>query len=228
MMSRTTLQLATLTLALLVLSANADEPLAAKTKYRDLIKQLVSPNVKAESGVRGDAWVKFPKGYDVAAQDKIDDVREELQRSVAEALPYLIESLGDKRYCMTINWAEGDGYYNRSVGEICHEIITSHMEIYRDKIPVGSPRRWHRYDYPNISKKWWEARKGKSLAELQVEAIDWAIATRKADDDDGQFKDTREDELAALTKLREKIAESKAPAKPQRLLPMMTGNVLPR
>lgn len=227
-MSRTTLQLATLTLALLVLSANADEPLTAKTKYRDLIKQLVSPNAKAESGIRGDAWVKFPKGYDVAAQEKIDNVREKLQKSVAEALPYLIESLGDKRYCMTINWAEGDGYYNRSVGEICHEIIASHMEIYRDKIPVGSPQRWHRYDYPNISKKWWEARKDKSLAELQVEAIDWAIATREADNDDGRFKDTREAEIAALIELRDSIGKSKMRPKPQRLLPMMTSDVRSR
>jgi hypothetical protein len=200
-------------------SPNSHNPSLPDSKYRDLVKQLVSPN--AEPSRNSSGQLKYPNRYDASVQQKISDARHELQDHIEEALPYLVEALDDKRYCMTIIWAEGDGVYNRSVGQICREIIESHLEVYRGKIPVRSPHHWHRYDYEPISKQWWEARNDKSLVDLQVEAVDWAIATRKYDDVPRET-DTRESEIAALTKLRDEIAESQTPVKPSRLSPMTT------
>ncbi|HWE40707.1 MAG TPA: hypothetical protein VG406_29465 [Isosphaeraceae bacterium] len=182
--------------------------------YKQLVAQLVSPNRKATTDVD---FVRFPAGYDVKAQDRIDSVRKVLQDNFEAALPSLINALDDDRYCMTIDWADGDAYYNKSVSDICRDILASQLEVYRDKIRFGGPTHWHRYDYGPISKEWWQKRKNRSLAELQVEAIDWAIKRREA----AREKERRKEELAALRKLRDGIARSEKPAKPRGMLRMV-------
>jgi hypothetical protein len=104
-------------------------------KYVDLIAQLVGPN-KAPSITYNfdEASVKFPRGYDVKAQERIKAARQSLQDNLEEALPYLVKALNDERYCMTIDWADGDAYYNKSVGDICRNVIASQLEVYRDTI----------------------------------------------------------------------------------------------
>jgi hypothetical protein len=184
-------------------------------KYAELVAQLVSPNKEPVTANEDEGSVKFPKEYDRAAQRRIDRARMALQDEIEDALPYLIDALEDERYCMTINWGEGSKYYNYSVGEICKDLIASRLEIYREKMQFSLPR-WHEYDYP-VSKAWWKKRKNRSLVELQVEAIDWAIKRRKAEAE----KERREEELAALRKLRERIAKSGKPAKGNRMLPMV-------
>lgn len=218
-----------LSFCMMVLSARVgqcEEPeLASKTleKYRKLVQQLASPNEEPITMNRGEVSALFPAGYDGKAQVRINEVRKTLHKNFEEAFPALVEALDDRRYCMTINWADGDAYYNWSVGEICHEIIASHMEVYRDKLEEITIKRWHHYDYDVISKEWGNARKDHSLLELQLEAIDWAIKRRMAEPED----DLREDhanEIADLRKLRDEIAKSKEPSKPQRMLPMITSN----
>jgi hypothetical protein len=99
-------------------------------------------------------------------------------------------------------------------------VIATQLEVYRDRIWFSGPQHWHRYTYP-ISKKWWEARRGRSLAELQVEAIDWAIAQRMAEPAE-TVRAERADEVSNLRQLREEIAKSGKPAKPSRLQRMET------
>jgi hypothetical protein len=134
----------------------------------------------------------------------------------------LIEALDDERYCMTIDWAEGDAYYNYSVGEVCRDIIQDRLEVYRDKISFSGPSHWNRYNYV-ISKKWWRNRKGHSLADLQVEAIDWAIKRRKAEPK-SEIDEDRQNEVAELKKLREEIKTTGKPVPAGKMLRMETSD----
>lgn len=187
--------------------------------YAQLISQLVSPNKEATTQNGADSKVKFPIGYDVAAQKRIEALRQVLHDDIENALPYLVGALDDQRYCMTINWMDGDAYYNFSVGTICRNVIASHLEVYREEISFFGSGHWNRYNYP-ISKKWWDERKGRRLSELQVEAIDWAIEKRKAEPK--EFTEGRENEIAELQNLRATIAKSGKPAPSQRMRRMVT------
>lgn len=194
-----------------------------KKKYRGLIEQLASPNEEPVTRNRAYGTVKFPPGYDVKAQNRISDVRKILQNNIEEALPYLIKAQDDDRYCMTIDWAEGDAYYNYSVGSICENIIASQLEVYREKIGFDSPQHWNRYNYGPYTKEWRKKRKGDSLAELQVEAIDWAIEKRK-DELKSIIEPRRKNEISDLEKLRDGISKSGKPAKPKPMFRMVTSD----
>lgn len=191
---------------------------AATKKYRDLVAQLVSPNQKPTTD---DESVKFPKGYDVNAQQRIDAARNTLHDNIEQSLPFLIEALDDERYCMTISWAEGDAYYNESVGDICRDIIQSHLEVYRDQIIFYGPGQWNRYSYNLVSKKWFQTRKDRRLTDLQIEAINWAIERRNAEDKSNVPED-RKNEVADLQKLRERIVKDGKLTKPRGMHRMTT------
>ncbi|QDU30893.1 hypothetical protein ETAA8_60420 [Anatilimnocola aggregata] len=200
----------------LTLTAQGPEQLAQAADYRELVAGLASPNKNATTTHGGEPHVRFPAGYDVEAQRRIDQTRKELQENFEAALPFLVEALDDKRYCMTVSWAEGDAYYNYSVGAICRDIIASQLEVYRNKIRFSDAPHWNRYNYPLISKQQMKKRDGRRLAELQVEAIDWAI--NKLDAAGNRQNDDDKTAVAELKKLRTDILESGIPAKPNRLL----------
>src|SRR5262245_11131841 len=164
--------------------------------YAELVSQLASPNGKPMTDNGADSSVRFPANYDVAAQKRIEAARQVLHDDIENALPYLVGALDDERYCMTINWMGGDAYYNYSVGRICENVIVSHLEVYREIISFSGPGHWKRYNLP-ISKQWWETRKSRRMADLQVEAIDWGIEQRKAESKDN-IREGRENELAEL------------------------------
>jgi hypothetical protein len=200
---------------------DAEAKADAKRDYRALVAELASPNNEPTTFKRAGGRVKFPARYNVKAQRRIDEVRRILQDNIEESLPFLVEALDDKRYCMTIDWGDGDAYYNRSVGSICQNVIESHLEIYRDKIGFSGPQHWKKYTYP-ISKEWWQARKDRSLVELQIEAVDWAIELRKVDDMEARTDPAKE--LADLRKLRDEVESSQKPAKPRHMFRMETTN----
>jgi hypothetical protein len=191
--------------------------------YGELVRIFVSPNEKPTAQGGAEPSAKFPAGYDVKAQERIAAARQKLHDNFERALPFLIDAIDDSRYCMTINWAGGDAYYNYSVGQVCRDVIASQLEVYRDRIGFSGPLHWHQYNYGPIDRQWWVARKGRSLAELQIEAVDWAIKRRKAEPKD-EVGEERADEIANLQKLRNEIARSKKPAKSRRMLPMVTSD----
>jgi hypothetical protein len=176
-------------------------------KYKGLIEQLASPNKVPTVVNRQNASVSFPADYDVKSQRRIEEVRQELCDHFEEALPYLIEAVDDQRYCMTIRWGEGpQGYHNRSVGKICDDLIRSQLEIYRDSIRFAGPEHWYRYSY-DVSSKWWQTRKGQTLAELQIESINWAIDLRQSEAEGRDGKRAAAD-IVDLKKLRDEIAST--------------------
>ncbi|MBM3965379.1 MAG: hypothetical protein FJ308_09985 [Planctomycetes bacterium] len=128
------------------LSQDKAKPNDTTVRYNALIEELVSPNAKPDTHINGKPHrVRFPANYDVTSQERVDDARRALNRDIAEARPYLIDALDDKRYSMTINWGDGDGYYNKTVGDICREIIASNLEVYRKEITFLGPQHWHQY-----------------------------------------------------------------------------------
>ncbi len=198
---------------------------ASKTleKYRKLVQQLASPNKEPVITNRSQGSAEFPADYDRTAQVRINEARKVLYENFEEAFPALVEAMDNGGYCMTINWADGDAYYNRWVGSICKEIIASHLEVYRDKLGPMTKIRWQHYNYKVISKEWGIARKDRSLVELQVEAIDWAIERRMAEPEKN-LREEHANEVDDLRKLRDKISKSKVPSKPRKLMPMITSN----
>lgn len=222
---RLTLIAACLLLVLIERGYAEDKPSKAelKKKYGDLIEQLASPNDKPEIIRRGPTYsVRFPADYDVKAQKRIHAVRQTLHDNFEEALPFLIKAIDDDRYCMTISWGDVQIIRNCSIGTICKDVIASQLEVFSDLISAPGRRNIGRYDYP-ISKKWWKKRKGNSLVELQIEAIDWAIEQREDEPEDELVKG-RENEVRNLKELREEIEESGRPAKPHGMYYMITSD----
>jgi hypothetical protein len=207
--------------AIITLAANVrgEEPGTKEQpgKYRALVQQLVSPNKAPETHVNMVSEdVKFPEGYDEQAQFRVGKARGELYRNLAEALPSLIAALDDKRYSMTVSPVDGNAYYNFTVGEVCRQIICSHLEIYRDAFVFSKPE-YHAFNYP-VSKEWFATRTKRSLTELQTEAIDWAIMKAGG----GQADAERRESIARLQLRRDEIIKSGKPAKPLLMYPMRT------
>ncbi len=186
-------------------------------KYRNLIQQLVSPNEEPMTQNRSSSAVKFPAGYDFAAQQRIDAARHELHDHIEECIPFLIEALEDNRYCMTINWADGDGFYNKSVGSICRNVLETHLEVYRNKMRFSGPQQWHQFTYKQISKEWWDARIGRPLFELQIEAVQWAINRIELERTkiDAQARLDRKKEIEDLRSLCDDIQRNQKATKPR-------------
>jgi hypothetical protein len=163
--------------------------------YRKLVAGLASPNKPIKCDNSDEAvTVSIPPNYDWKAQARIERNRRILFDNCEEALPFLIEGCTDARYSLTSHWSEDD-IYSWCVGEVCLEIVASHVEIFREHTRFRGPREWHEYNFiPRLHsaigsgvtaerkkqvQDWWRGRRGKSLLELQVEAFDWAIEKRK-------------------------------------------------
>jgi hypothetical protein len=205
------------------IARSADPPTKRQAqKYRALVEQLASPNKEATTHVNGDPEkVIFPKDYDVQAQKSVGAARAELHQNFAEALPYLIDGLEDKRYSMTVSIVDGEAYYNYSVGQICRELICLELEVYRDSF-IFTKQEYHAFNYP-ISKEWYSTRTKKTVPELQIEAIDWAITKGRGGRRSDQFDQS--ESFARLQKLRAEIVKTGTPAKRHaRLKPMVTGD----
>lgn len=224
---------AILTLASLgSLPLTSSRPLAAQSiskterapakDYAKLVRQLASSNQQATRIIRlRKPKVDFPAGYDAESQRRIDEVRNQLQVDFEQSLPHLIDALEDNRYCMTVVLGEGDDYSNYSVGDVCRDIIASQLEIYRDGISFFNASHSRRYNYPLINKRQLLERKGQSLAELQVEAIDWAKAKRlkELDEDDPDRAD-----ITKLEVLRKQVLDSGKPLPAEPLASMKLPN----
>jgi hypothetical protein len=90
------------------------------------------------------------------------------------------------------------------------------VEVYRPKVTTVSgeiPRcaLWFIDNACGGVKKWWKGRKGKPLAELQLEGIEWALRQKRPEnfDSEKQWAQAKE----ALRKMARDIRASKKPIK---------------
>ncbi len=186
-----------------------------KVNYRELVQALVSPNKPCDCKIDR-AKVQFPRRYDAAAQDRIEKARQTLYEHCEDALPALIDGSTDSHYSMT--WMSDSYCGNMCVGEVCLEIVASQLEAYRHYMSLYTKGEYYGYRFvPRLGsaigdeltdarkkeiEEWWRGRKGKTLAELQIEACDWAIAKRAANGGKKEFSDEIDHTVAARDKIR--------------------------
>ena len=160
--------------------AEAKEPV----KIDRLVRELASPNKPA---LIEDGTASYPPGYDKKAQGRVRSAFHQLLDLGLPTFPHLLKHLDDKRYSVTEeDTIEGD-WHNYSVGDLCYLVFSSHLQPYGDYYALGKgdprerPRRPSYFEHCHLSdpvaaKKWWRARKDKTLVELQIEALKWVIA----------------------------------------------------
>ena len=148
---------------------------------------------KPPSRAQCDAWVqqlanrserpfegyvhRSPKNIDRKALGEVKVAYDNLSMHFVESLPSLIGGLSDKRYSYYQEVPSNGVFTCHNVGGACYDIITANIETRRlsflDK--TGVLRSVHFITAMGGAEKWYETRKRKSLFELQLEAIDWAL-----------------------------------------------------
>lgn len=178
-----------------------------------LVEQLANPSPPpfTERYVR-----RLPKGLSEAgfykSQKPIADAYDTLSENIEVSLPVLIAHRRDERFSHVYDEAfSGPSYMCRSVGSTCAMLAFDHIDVH---VPVitgqdanGRPT-WFSIESRNDFQQWWQARKGKTLAELQLEGIEKAIRHAQPD----YF--TPQEWEAAQQKLRSLAAQIRETGKP--------------
>lgn len=166
-----------------------------------LIEQLVNPNKVPFK----DVYVLNLKDAGVNEEElresfkKVEEAYNALSKNIATALPVLMKRIDDKRYSFVAEDPSSGVYTIRTVGHACRAIVRHHVEVHwketKRSVTEGRPRE-HAPSFISDLGKWWETRKGRSLAELQLEAMEWVMTLKKPD-----FFQSEEAWKDALTKV---------------------------
>jgi hypothetical protein len=128
--------------------------------------------------------LKPPRNLNRASLIVVKNAYDNLAANVAKSLPALIESLEDKRYSYYQESPSG-AFLCHTVGEACYSIIVRNIEVYRPYATVldktERPRTVHFIDATGGPQKWLASRKDKSLFDMQLEAVEWALRQKKPD-----------------------------------------------
>jgi hypothetical protein len=188
-----------------------------------LIQALASPN-KAPSyvGPKDDyPRVKIPFGYDRASQRKVLEAWRLLLEEGVTAFPALVAGATDQRYSCTIADTPGDGESNDTVGAVCRLIMRNQVEAIccRLKHSYGPNTIWHRAalesGFYGDLEKWWQERRTRSLAELQIESARYAIDILKSKALGGSDRDVqRREDIKELESLISLVKASGQPIDP--------------
>jgi hypothetical protein len=201
-------------------SPNRKKGPVTEADCEQLVKQLVNPEKPPfkepyvhdlpKSTDEGELWRKQAKIK--AAYDKLSD-------NIEIALPVLMKHIHDDRFSFVYEelYGTSGGYLKESVGGAFREIIAVHVEVNKEYTT-----RWN-YDGDTPHRpsfilngcggfgKWSKTRKGKTLAALQLEAIEWVMKQKKP-----KYYKSEKDWKTALTwvkDLAEKIQATKKPIK---------------
>jgi hypothetical protein len=181
-----------------------------------LVKQLISPYKPPFTKT----YVhELPKGLEedvlYERQKKIEAAYNKLSKNIEVALPILAKHLDDDRFSYVYEVGPSAVYQTMSVGGACARIIYAHVEVYQEHVTTwdGEKRHslWFIFDHCGGIDKWWKRRKGKTLAELQLEGIEWALRQKKPK----HFESDKEWAKAkkSLEKMAKEIRASKKPIK---------------
>jgi hypothetical protein len=211
------------TLAVLATSVDAGEKQASKRRRitaaqcERLVEQLVSPH---KPPFKEDYVPELPAGVREAdlydRQRKIAAAYDALSDNIEVSLPVLAKHVPDKRFSYVYEETAGTagGYLQESVGGACRDIIGQHVEVYHRHttryVFEGLPRSlWFINDGCGGVEEWWKTRKGKTLAELQLEAIGWVLRQNKPK----EFKSEKEwaKALKSCEEMAKRIRTSKKP-----------------
>jgi hypothetical protein len=200
----------------LVLAAAPLPPVAKpdKAAIEAQIARLKSPNKDPNPELRGRG--EYPDGYDFKAQEAVVDAKRQLTKMGKDAFPTLIAHGEDKGYCLSTRVADLVGH---SIGTVCLDIIEEQVDTagMRYKAREGADGKklhihrgyFDKYYGDNTSrcaafKKWYDEHETKTLKEMQIEALEWAIEREKAIGFPG-----KKDQESYLTPLERKLDELK-------------------
>lgn len=157
------------------------KPLTAQECER-LVQQLANPKPQpfAKSYV-----LRLPPGVSTAelarTQAPIAAAYDQLSANIETSLPVLMAHLDDERFSFVRQDGISGVYMCTTVGGACSVIVDEHVMIYSAPVTKADSdgRRkslWYLYDeFDGDLAKWWKGREKKTLAELQLEPIDWAL-----------------------------------------------------
>lgn len=153
-------------------------------KIDELIEELASPN-DPKKLIPLAQYLKFPPDWDHEGQARVYRAATSLVKKGRSAFPQLIAHAGDKRFSF-VNKSGNGAMTPMSVGHACGRIIQVQLDVF-DQIGIY-PRMYPSYfgtvasdkDNDDVKdeeklKNWEEKRKDKTLVDLQVESIEWAI-----------------------------------------------------
>lgn len=192
----------------------ADEEMVSDRQIEALVADLVSPNPAPRT--RGPN-AEYPAGYDRAAQKRVHRAFFKLRELAPRSFPFLFDHFDDRRYALTED--SGDLEKNYTVGQLCRDILVSHLQsdVWGRKEGGTSFRgRPSEPDYlahyklfePEHARKWWATHKDKSLRELQLEVLEWVLAE--------EIKSPEKYSAAERDRVRQRLEElrkSKTPLK---------------
>jgi hypothetical protein len=169
----------------------------AASECDQLVKELVYPGKPPFKG----AYV-FPEKLDLrtvrAKQKRVKAAYDRLSDNIDVALPVLVEHADDNRLSYVFEDVGTSGVITKaSVGWACCEIVEAHVEVYRRHLTrldfASSPRSPSFIAACGGIRRWWKARKGKPLAELQLETAEWASrqGRPKLFESDEEWEETR-------------------------------------
>jgi len=181
-----------------------------------LVEQLVNPD---KPPFTGNKLLQLPKGVDARTlmekQEKVKLAYDKLSENIEDALPILAKHIDDERFSYVYIQPRSGVYNTASVGKACSEIILAHVEVYHRHVEksVGDTALSLHFIFEGCGglDKWWKTRKKKTLAELQLEGIEWILRQKKPD----YFKSGRDWARAkeSLKKMAKHIRDSRKPIK---------------
>jgi hypothetical protein len=160
-----------------------------------------------------------PRNIDRKALADVKGAYDKLSLHFPDSLPSLIAGLSDSRYSYYQEVPSNGAFVCHDVGDACDDIITAHIEVYRRYLRVldqtGVPRTVHFLSAMGGVKKWYDTRTEKSLFDLQLEAIEWAL---KQPPDERVEQADWDKSVAALQKFRDEFAKGKTQLDPKNRL----------
>lgn len=184
-----------------------------EAECEQLVEQLANPGKRPFDG-----YVHvLPRSIDRdelhRIQRKIGAAYDRLSENIEASLPFLMKHIDDKRFSYVYEDGVSGVYETANVGTACRRIVVAHVEVYRDAVTETdadghSQSLWFLLDGCGGIESWWKTRRGKTLAELQREGIEWALHHKRPD-----YFSKRQWTAAqrTLKKMAEKIRTSKEP-----------------
>jgi hypothetical protein len=197
-------------------------PTPDQQRIRVLVELLASKNT-----VSGRSLDRFPQNFDRNAQVIVYLAIQQLLAEGSTGFDTLIEHFNDKRYSYT--YAAPDAEYNCTVGEACAGIMVRCIKCYNLEIHLITEEQYRLAPDFNDENPavWWKRNRHRPLWEIQIDAIDRAIALMETVRRDKTkmpwrfavelFESRRKDNLRILKEMRASIAARKEAYRPKSL-----------
>jgi hypothetical protein len=119
----------------------------------------------------------FPKDFDWKEYSRVHAAINDLDANSEAAWPTIVEHMSDTGFCFTVQFCGSALNYSR--GDVCARIAQTWIRSgYAGLMPGGTSQHFRLpVDGPKALQQWCRARRGKSFAEIQIDAAEWAVST---------------------------------------------------